>query len=243
MQTQHATNRPMFRSALAQPPAVAIRSHGADDGMIELAALGTVVTLGRGTAVYREGDEAPHWYRVLSGTGCTSKLLPDGRRQIAAFLHAGDYFGFEALGEHGFAAEAITDMVVVRYPKLRTEALARTDGTVSRRFREIACRSLLAAYERLITLGRKTAGERVATFLLELARTAPDGKTIGLTMSRTDIGDYLGLTLETVSRTLAAMKHDGLIEMAGPHHVLLLDRPALEEMTEGDEPALRVGRA
>jgi CRP-like cAMP-binding protein len=211
--------------------------------MLGLAALGTVASLDRGAAAYREGDPALHWYKVVSGTGCTSKLLPDGRRQIGTFLHAGDFFGFEALDDYGFAAEAITDMIVIRYPKQGTEALARSNSAVSRRFREIACRSLTAAYERLLTLGRKTASERVATFLLELADAASDGKTIGLTMSRTDIGDYLGLTLETVSRTLAALKHDRVIDMAGPHHLLLLDRAALEEMTEGDEPAIRAGRA
>jgi CRP-like cAMP-binding protein len=220
-----------------------MRNEGADDGMVGLAALGTVVTYDRGAAAYREGDPALHWYKVVSGTGCTSKLLPDGRRQIGTFLHAGDFFGFEALDDYGFAAEAITEMIVIRYPKQRTEALARSDSAISRRFREIACRSLTTAYERLLTLGRKTASERVATFLLELADTASDGKTIGLTMSRTDIGDYLGLTLETVSRTLAALKRDGLIDMAGPHSLVLLDRPALEEMTEGDEPAIRNCRA
>ena len=77
-----------------------------------------------GAAAYREGDPALHWYKVVSGTGCTSKLLPDGRRQIGTFLHAGDFFGFEALDDYGFAAEAITDMIVIRYPKQGTEALA-----------------------------------------------------------------------------------------------------------------------
>uniref|UniRef100_UPI0031DF12FF helix-turn-helix domain-containing protein n=1 Tax=Inquilinus sp. TaxID=1932117 RepID=UPI0031DF12FF len=171
------------------------------------------------------------------------KLLPDGRRQIGTFLHAGDFFGFEALGDHGFGAEALTDMVVIRYSRRHTEALAQADGTVGLRFREIACRSLSTAYERLLTLGRKTATERVVGFLLELVRMAPDGKTVSLPMSRSDIGDYLGLTLETVSRTFAALKHEGLIEMAGAHRVMLLDRPSLELMTEGDEPAVRFGNA
>ncbi|MGL4961359.1 MAG: helix-turn-helix domain-containing protein [Inquilinus sp.] len=226
-------------SRLQQGPAPIRPSHRNDDAPASLASLGTVVSIRRGGAVYREGDPALNWFRVVSGTACTCKLLPDGRRQIFTFLHTGDFFGFEALGEHGFGAEALTDLVVIRYSRRHTEALAQTDGAVGHRFREIACRSLTAAYERLLTLGRRTATERVAGFLLELARMAPDGKTISLPMSRCDIGDYLGLTLETVSRTFAALKHDSLIEMTGAHCVSLLDRPALELMTEGDEPAVR----
>jgi len=239
MQTHNAL--PMSRSPRYSVPVR--QPQRDDDAPPSLAALGTVVSVRRGGSVYREGDEALNWYRVVSGTGCTCKLLPDGRRQIGTFLHAGNFFGFEALGDHGFGAEALTDMVVIRYSRRHTEALAQADSAVGHRFREIACRSLSAAYERLLTLGRKTATERVVGFLLELARMAPDGKTVSLPMSRCDIGDYLGLTLETVSRTFAALKHDGLIELAGAHRVLLLDRPALESITEGDEPAVRLGHA
>jgi CRP-like cAMP-binding protein len=242
MQTQPALSISPPRSFAPAVPS-RVRSNRTDDAPAGLAALGTVVTLSRGAAAYREGDHALHWYRVVSGTGCTSKLLSDGRRQIGTFLHSGDVFGFEALDENGFTAEALTDMVMIRYSRQRTEALAQVDGAVSRCIHEIACRSLTSAYERLLTLGRRTATERVATFLLELARTAPDGRTLNLSMSRGDIGDYLGLTLETVSRTLATLKQERLIEMAAPHRLVLLDLPALEDITKGNEPALRVGRA
>lgn len=204
-----------------------------------LADLGTAISLTRGAAAYHEGDPASHWYQVVSGTGCISKLLSDGRRQIGRFLHAEDFFGFEAVEAYGFGAEALTDMVVIRYPKRRTEALAWTDGAVARCFREIACRSLAIAYDRLLTLGRKTASERVATFLLELGDAAPDGRTVSLEMSRADIADYLGLTLGTISRTLADLKQAGLIDMAGPHHLVLLDRTLLGKLAEGDEPVAR----
>jgi CRP-like cAMP-binding protein len=239
MQTHNALSisKPHQGAVPTLPP------HRSDDAPASLASLGTVASVQRGGVVYREGDPALNWYRIVSGTGCTCKLLPDGRRQIGTFLHAGDFFGFEALGEHGFGAEALTDLVVIRYPRRHTEALAQADGAVGHRFREIACRSLTAAYERLLTLGRRTATERVVGFLLELARKAPDGRIVDLPMSRCDIGDYLGLTLETVSRILAALKHDGLIEMTGAHRVSLLDRPALELMTEGDEPAVRLRTA
>ena len=208
-----------------------------------LANLGTALSLTRGAAAYHEGDPASHWYQVVSGTGCTSKLLSDGRRQIGRFLHADDFFGFEAADAYGFGAEALTNMVVIRYPKRCTEALAWTDGAVGRCFREIACRSLAIAYDRLLTLGRKTASERVATFLLELADAAPDGRTVSLEMSRADIADYLGLTLGTISRTLADLKHAGLIDMAGPHHLVLLNRKLLGKLAEGDEPATRAEAA
>jgi|GEM_PF-152612 len=208
-----------------------------------LANLGTELSLTRGAAAYHEGDPASHWYQVVSGTGCTSKLLSDGRRQIGRFLHADDFFGFEAADSYGFGAEALTNMVVIRYPKRCTEALAWTDGAVGRCFREIACRSLAIAYDRLLTLGRKTASERVATFLLELADAAPDRRTVSLEMSRADIADYLGLTLGTISRTLADLKHAGLIDMAGPHHLVLLNRKLLGKLAEGDEPATRAEAA
>ncbi|WP_342237678.1 helix-turn-helix domain-containing protein [Inquilinus sp. OTU3971] len=208
-----------------------------------LSDLGTMVSLTRGTAAYHEGDPASHWYQVVSGTGCTSKLLSDGRRQIGHFLHAEDFFGFEAAEAYGFGAEALTDMVVIRYPKRCTEALAQIDGAVGRCFHDIACRSLTIAYDRLLTLGRKTANERVATFLLEQADAAPGGRTFSLEMSRADIADYLGLTLGTISRTLGDFKQAGLIDMAGPHHLVLLDRALLGKLAEGDEPATQTERA
>ncbi|WP_081688937.1 helix-turn-helix domain-containing protein [Inquilinus limosus] len=208
-----------------------------------LADLGTVVSLARGTAAFHEGDPASHWYQVVSGTGCTSKFLSDGRRQIGRFLHAEDFFGLEAVEAYGFGAEALTDMVVIRYPRRCTEALARADGAVDRCFHEIAYRSLAIAYDRLVTLGRKTASERVATFLLELADAAPDGRAVSVEMSRVDIADYLGLTLGTISRTLADLKQAGLIDMAGPRHLILLDRSRLGKLAEGDEPATRIERA
>jgi CRP-like cAMP-binding protein len=208
-----------------------------------LAELGTVVSLERGSAAYHEGDPASHWYQVVSGTGCTSKLLSDGRRQIGSFLHAEDVFGLEAVEAYGFGAEALTDMVVVRYPKRSTEALARADGAIGHRFHEIACRSLAIAYDRLLTLGRKTASERVATFLLELADAVPDGRSVSVEMSRADIADYLGLTLGTISRTLADLKQAGLIVMDGPHRLVLLDRLHLRKLAEGDEPTTHADRA
>ena len=112
--------------------------------------------------------------------------------------------------------------------------MAEADDIIGHYVREIACRSLADAYDRLLTLGRKTADERVASFLLELARIAPDGKAIRLTMSRADIGDYLGLTVSTVSRALAGLKQAGLIDIAGPRVLLLLDRAAIERLTGGD---------
>jgi len=218
------------------------RSRGAaEDALTGLLAIGARISLDRGSVAYHEGDPALHWYRVVSGTGCTSKLLSD-RRQIGIFLHPGDVFGLEAVDAHSFAAEALTDMIVIRYPKRCLDGLAEADDIIGRYVREIACRSLTDAYERLLTLGRKTADERVATFLLKLARIAPDDKTITLTMSRTDIGDYLGLTLTTVSRTLTGLKQAGLIDIAGPRVLLLLDRAAIEKLSGGDSLPIRADR-
>lgn len=231
MQIHAATNSPDFTPFLVQGASQSIPRNGESD-VLEI--LGTVVTARAGAEIYGEGDSAIAWYRVQSGVLRTCKLLPDGRRQIEDFLFPGDFFGLENRGEHSFAAEAITSATVVRYSRPRLAAAAADNSRLAARLLDVTLEQLGKVHSRLMLLGRKTAEEKLATFLLEMLDRSPDADAIDLTMSRTDIADYLGLTIETVSRTFSTMKHEGVIALPSAQHVVVVDRDALEEMS-GDE--------
>jgi CRP-like cAMP-binding protein len=196
--------------------------------------IGSVVSLRSGRELYAEGDSATYWYRVTSGVVRTCKLLPDGRRQIDDFLFPGDVFGLEASDEHKVGAEAVTNAAVVSYSRNRLDIMAEDDARLSARLLQLTLKQLGKAHGRLLLLGRKTAEEKLATFLLEMLGRSDDRDALDLPMSRTDIADYLGLTIETVSRTFSLFRRDRLVELPNAHRVVILDRHALEELT-GDE--------
>jgi CRP/FNR family nitrogen fixation transcriptional regulator len=231
MHIHAATTSPDFAAFLAQGVSDRIANDGEGD-ILEM--LGTVVTARAGTEIYGEGDEATAWYRVQSGVLRTCKLLPDGRRQIEDFLFPGDFFGLETRGEHSFGAEAITSATVVRYSRPRLTAAAASNTRLAARLLDVTLGQLDKVHNRLVLLGRKTAEEKLASFLLEMLDRSTKADAIDLTMSRTDIADYLGLTIETVSRTFSMMKHEGVIALPNAQHVEILDRDMLEEMS-GDE--------
>jgi CRP-like cAMP-binding protein len=230
MQTYAVAHAPKFTSFIEASAA----ENFAKDEVDTLDVLGTVVSVRSGTEVYGEGDEAVAWYRVQSGVLRTCKLLPDGRRQVEDFLFAGDFFGLETSGEHNFAAEAVTSATVVRYARPRLSAAAATDLRVATRLLDVTLAQLVKAYNRVALLGRKTAEEKLATFLLEMLDRSSDAKVVDLSMSRTDIADYLGLTIETVSRTFSVLKHAGVISLPNAQRVLIIDRKALEAAS-GDQ--------
>ena len=117
--------------------------------------------------------EADYCYRILSGCVRMVKLMEDGRRQIGEFLMAGDLLGFDTLATYDFAAEAVTDVVLRRYPRRMVDALAESNLALARRLRDMTSVSLRQAHGRMVLLGRKTASERIATFLLEMAERLP----------------------------------------------------------------------
>jgi CRP/FNR family nitrogen fixation transcriptional regulator len=174
---------------------------------------GTRHTIRRGQELYAAGDSADYCYRILRGAVRTVGLNEDGRRQIAEFLLAGDLLGFESLGTHHLSAEALTEVLIVRYPRRLIDSLAEQRSTLALCLRDLSLQKLRRAHETMFLLGRKSAGERIATFLLDLAERSP-GRTSGsveLPMTRGDIADHLGLTIETVSRTIAQLGRDGTI--------------------------------
>jgi len=191
-----------------------------------LGALGIVMSFGRNTEVYAEGEPAGNVYKVVSGVVRISKLLPDGRRQISAFHMPGDMFGFEADDLHHASAEAVTPVKAIAY---KWESLLNAGCRSASLVRDPL--NLRQTQEHLLLLGRKNALERVAAFLLDTAKRTKSGSIIELAMARHDIGDYLGLTLETVSRMFAELKERGVIRLEGARRVHLLDKDQLAAMS------------
>ncbi len=183
------------------------------DALDLLEQFGFTVSVQREHEIHGQGEQAGSCFRILSGCVRLVKLMEDGRRQVGEFLMAGDLFGFDALDTHDFAAEAVSDVVLRRYPRRMVDALAESNVVLARRLRDLTSVSLRTAHTRLMLLGRKTASERIATFLLEMVERLPqvrDG-VLDLPMSRTDMADHLGLTIETVCRILAHLRRDGTI--------------------------------
>ena len=186
-------------------------------------------TYKKGTEIYGEKEPAEYVYQVKSGAVRSYKLLSDGRRQIGAFHLVGDIFGLENGGEHRFTAEAIVDTTVRLIKRQSLEMVAESDAIVARNLLSMTTSNLQHAENHMLLLGRKTSLERVAAFLLEMDKRLTAAGIMALPMSRRDIADYLGLTLETVSRALSRLHGFGTLGFIGNTHrqIVLLDRPQL----------------
>jgi CRP/FNR family nitrogen fixation transcriptional regulator len=180
--------------------------------------------------VYAEGDEARHFYKVVSGVVRTCRFLRDGRRQIDAFHQPGDVFGFEAGADHGMAAEAVTEASVIAYRRRGLETIVSKDDRLSRWFFSHALAWMASAREHSLLLGRASAAQKIAAFLEETGRRSGSGGVIELVMSRQDIADYLGLTIETVSRTLSQLDREGVIGLPSARRVVVKDRRTLRAL-------------
>jgi CRP-like cAMP-binding protein len=184
----------------------------------------------RNEEIFGEGDDADFVYRVKRGAVRLYRVLADGRRQIGAFHFAGDEFGFEMGAEHTFSAEAVCDCEVVAVPREAVYRKAEGDAGLSRQLWSRAIADLASARDHMLLLGRQTAMERVAAFLVEMADRNRAGATVTLPMSRQDIADYLGLTIETVSRTLTQLTDEGAIEIPTARTINLRNPSALREL-------------
>ena len=169
----------------------------------------------KGAEIYGEAEPAEYIYQVIEGAVRSHKLLSDGRRQIGAFHLVGDIFGLENGNFHRFTAEAIVDTTVCLMKRGSLERVAKTDPAIVRNMLSMTTDNLQHAENHLLLLGRKTSPERVAAFLLEMGRRLPAAGVMVLPMSRRDIADYLGLTLETVSRALSGLQKKGLLKFLG----------------------------
>jgi CRP/FNR family nitrogen fixation transcriptional regulator len=199
------------------------------DALVAFEQIGGRRSFARNEEIFVEGDAADCWFRVISGTVRLCKLLADGRRHIAEFFFSGDCFGLENVPERLFAAEAVSD---VRIPRRATERLLDENPSLARGLRDMTLRDLANAQIRMMTLGRLSAPERVATFLLDMFERRDATRILDLPMCRNDIADYLGLTIETVCRVISSFKRDGVIDIPTPHRVELRNRAALEALGE-----------
>ncbi len=192
--------------------------------------MGTRMRFARNSEIFGEDESADYVYRMVAGAVRLSKLMSDGRRQISAFYLPGDTFGLEAGEVHLFSAEAVTDCeaLLVKRSALMAEA-ARQPGLATQLWNQ-TLDHLRQAQHHMLLLGRKNAQERIAAFLLELAERLSSVFDVRVPMSRQDIADYLGLTIETVSRTLTQLERDGIISIPAARQIVLRDRAALGEM-------------
>ena len=232
----------MFASAPARTAAPVLRAVPQDAMALPFPQIvHPPITVARDAEIFPEASPATHVYQVLSGTLRTAKLLADGRRQIGAFVFAGEWVGFDGGPRHFYAAEAVTEARLLAFARRDLERLMVEDRAAARAIQDVLCGTLAAAHERIVALGRKTATERVASFLADVEGRIGQGRVVQsgkngflLPMSRGDIADYLGLTVETVSRTLGELRRRHIIQIEDAHRVRIID-PTLLAALGGDE--------
>ncbi|WNK01094.1 helix-turn-helix domain-containing protein [Thalassospiraceae bacterium LMO-JJ14] len=232
------------RGEAAETPCAAcqVREHAVCGALApaELSRFGGVmknVILQPGDHLVDEGEPETHVFSVTNGCLKCFKLLPDGRRQIIGFLFPGDFLGLARSETNPSSVEAVTQANVCRMERRELEKLAGSIPNLERRLHDMASEALAEVQGQLLLLGRKTAHERVATFLLMLARRAGErgvsANPVDVPMSRDDIGDFLGLTTETVSRTFSRLRKDGLIGGDRDRKIEILDEDGLTSVAEG----------
>jgi CRP/FNR family nitrogen fixation transcriptional regulator len=197
-----------------------------------LDALAAIVWFHRGQEICSEGQSVEHWYFLISGAARRCTIRPDGRRQIVDLLLPGDFFGLAFGDQSDSTIEAVAENTVVAgYPRPRIEILADSDPKIARELREIAFTALSRMQTQLLILGRITALEKVGSFILEMAARLSNGDSerVALPVSRYDIADYLGVSVETVSRALSDLKQRGVIKLLGTRTVSIVHRDVLEE--------------
>ncbi|HZB90370.1 MAG TPA: cyclic nucleotide-binding domain-containing protein [Stellaceae bacterium] len=239
------TPRPAAIAAYRAPPCescaarkLSICSAMRSEDLGRLAASRTHQSIAAGETLLEEGEPATHFFNMIEGAVKVYKLMPDGRRQITGFLFAGDFLGLAFNDSYTYSAEAVTPVKLCRFPRRQLERLLDEFPRMERRLLVMASNELAVAQEQMMLLGRKTAHERIASFLLALARreerAGRDGDRLSLPMTRTDIADYLGLTTETASRVFTSLKKQGYIALEAGG-VVIADRGALEELAAGME--------
>jgi CRP/FNR family nitrogen fixation transcriptional regulator len=218
----------MDRSAIA---AAAVLSRlSADSTGEDDPAKGAMLHFEPNQEIYAEGDDAKVFYRVVSGVVRVCRFLSDGRRQIDAFYGEGEVFGFELAGTRSFGAEAVTECTVQCYQQVKLPSDKQGAMAVPQQLFSYAMGRLAKAQEHAMVLSRRSALERVASFLVEWAKNSSRKDLVSLAMTRTDIGDYLGLTIETVSRNLSHLEREGHIALPTARQIEIKNVAALEAL-------------
>jgi CRP/FNR family transcriptional regulator len=206
--------------------------------LARLAKAAVQISVAAGQTFVQEGDPAEHFFNITGGTARLFKLLPDGRRQITGFAGLGHFLGLAVRDAYTFGAEAIEPVTLCRFSRSSLRGLLDDFPAMERSLLQSASNELVAAQEQMLLLGRKTARERLASFLIALATAGrpclPHNQHVALPMTRSDIADYVGLTIETVSRTFTKLKADGLIDLPGGHGgAIICDLQGLEAIAGG----------
>lgn len=221
-------------SAPLASPKVGSAAHAASDQFHAIAGhaglVATEFSYKKDEEIYGEDEPSDYVYQVISGSVRSYKLLSDGRRQIGAFYLPGDVFGLESGPVHRLTAEAVVDTTVRLVKRRSLEQAAGIAVQVARSLWTMTAGELRHAEDHMLLLGRKNAMERVASFLLEMDRRLATTGMVALPMCRRDIGDYLGLTLETVSRALSQLHTDGVVGFSGARQIVLRNRQRLRNL-------------
>jgi len=205
-----------------------------------LGGMGITVTFNPGQTMVIEGDPIEYCFRIITGTVRLYKAIPDGRRQVIDFLGQGQCFGLTGFERYTYSAEALSPVTLIRHARQTIEAAIDTKPGVAQALFRLACTELDQAQRQMLLLGRKSADEKIASFLLGLRERSGNGReardVVHLPMSRQDMADYLGLTIETVSRTISRFRRLGLIGLIGRQHVTLCQVERLRELADGLMP-------
>ena len=191
-----------------------------------LSKLGSVVGFDRNAEVFADEEPADYVYQVVSGTVRTCKFLEDGRRQVGAFHYPGDLFGLEPFGTYSVSAETVTPCQVRVVKRASLTAVAAHDAALANALWMVATRELQRVNEHMVLLGRKCATERLLDFLNNTASRLNTPDLVDIPMSRQDIADHIGLTIETVSRTMTRLQETGSIALDGSRRIHVIDHPA-----------------
>ena len=232
----HTPRLPLWRAS-SGPQGVPTSPGRADGDLAALQNIGTKLHFHHNQTIFNEGDAAEHAYRMVSGTVRLCKHLADGRRQIVQFLFPGDLFSFMELAGHSLTAEAVNDVVLTSYPQRQIVRLGAQDPNLRERFVALLSLRLHGMHDHLMLLGRQTALEPVSSFLLSLKErlSADEGEAMEIPMSRQDMADYLGLTIETVCRVLTKLRRSRAIGIPNLHQLVLNDVDALHALAEGED--------
>lgn len=237
--------RPLLDAACSRPDAcgrcearkVGLCAPLAGAALADLAAAGERLRFAPREAIFRQGDPARHVFVLGRGTARLTRLLPDGRQASVGLRFGGDVLGFTAEPEHALGTEALTEAAACRVGRGELEGLFRRHPALERHFLDLCARELAATQDHLVAIGRFTAEERVAAFLVSFAeaqeRRGHRGPVFDLPATRADMGELLGLTLETVSRAVSGFRRRGWLRVPGPQAVELLDRGALAGLASG----------